>query len=46
MLHNCGTGAEVALGDDNDAIVMTVIAEKVREKGLLDDVFRTQEQAD
>ena len=45
MLYSCGTGVEVALREDSDAIVKTVIAEKLGENGLLDDAFYTQEQA-
>ena len=45
-LHSCDTEAQVALGEDSDAIVMTVIAEKLGENGSLDKAFCTREYAD
>ena len=44
-LHSCATGAEIALGEDSDAILMTMIAEKLGGNVSLDDAFCTQEQA-
>ena len=37
---------EVALGEDSDATIMTVIAEKLGENGSLANVLLTQEQAE